>query len=299
MPSRLTVALILAFWLGTTCFVVYREVRPRYFADRPATVAIELSDEATPSLPTQWTVYRGSAAIGTLTTRMAHVPEDDTFKFITRYQNLAFDFGTARVTIHVPHAETTIRVTRDGQFREQSMTGRLEAKIAGLTLADASATIVGRLENGELVGTCEIRSPFANIDKPLHPVPVPAGQVLNPLMPVNRLKDVYPGKRWTLQKIDPLRDSINILVAELLKSQKSALLPTGTQEESSVLIAEVLSDPQVIDRPVNQGGPVRCWVIEYRGERTQARTWVSIADGRVMRQQAIGFDEELRFERRD
>ena len=40
-------------------------------------------------------------------------------------------------------------------------------------------------------------------------------------------------------------------------------------------------------------------MIEYRADEVQARTWVSTADGRVLRQEASGFGERLRFDRQD
>jgi len=298
MPSRFVVAAILLFWLGTTSIVAYRELRPRYFADVPATVSIELSDEATPALPVQWNIYRGSQIIGTLTTRMAHVPEDDSFKFISKYSNLKLDFGSG-ISFEIPTAETVVRVTRDGQLREQNMNGKLEVKLAALTLAQASTTVTGTVQGKQLIGHCVLKSSIANIDRALEPVPVPEGQVLNPLMPVNRLKDVSPGKKWTIRLIDPLNDSLKLLMMELAKNQKSALLPTQTGAESPELVAEVLSEAVLVDRAANLGGPVKCWVIEYRSEQAMARTFVSVTDGRVIRQEARRDDEMLRFERRD
>jgi hypothetical protein len=300
MPSRLGVALILLFWLGTTALVGYREVWPRLFADGPPPIRIDLADEAAQTLPTRWTVYRGDQKIGTLTTRMEYVPADDTFRSVSTYGQLKFEFGVA--TIELPRLETVVRVGRDGELREQHMSGELRAKAGPLELGKASAEVSGAVEGGRLVGRCVVRLPPGNptptVDRPLDPVPVPGGQVLNPMMPVNRLRDVRPGRRWVVREVDPLRDALGVLFREALKQSESKLAATALPAPGSrELIAEVRSAPEWLDR--KGGERVECWVIEYRGEEVQARTWVSTADGRVMRQEATGMGEKLRFERED
>jgi hypothetical protein len=298
MPSRLGVGFIVLFWLAATAHVGYREVWPRYFSDGPPPLRIDLADEAAQTVPTYWDVYRGDQRVGKLTTRMQYVPEDDTFRFLNTYLNLSVEFGA--VSLEVPKLDTTVRVTRSGDLREQQMTGllqaRLKTKLGSIELGDATAEVTGVVQNGQLVGRCKITSPAGNIDRPLDPVPVPQGQVLNPMMPVSRLRDVQPGRRWVIHQVDPLRDALNVLVKEVLKSSQvaaSAIPQPGGGE----LIAEVRSSPERLERSDKE--PVECWVIEYRGDEVQARTWVSVADGRVLRQEASGFGERLRFERQE
>ncbi len=298
MPSRLGVAFVLLFWAATTAYVGHREVWPRLFADAPPPIRIDLADEAAQTLPTSWVVYRGDQKVGELTTRMQYVPEDDTFRFVNTYRSLAFD--APPVSLEVPQLETTVRVTRAGELREQHMTGTLKgvwkSKLGAVPLGDASAEVTGVVEDGQLVGRCKITSPVGSIDRPLDPVPVPAGQVLNPMMPVSRLQDVRPGRRWVIREVDPLRDALTVLFKEVLKTSEvaSSLLP---QQRSRELLAEVKSDPEKLQR--RTGEEAECWVIEYRGDEVQARTWVGTADGRVLRQEAAGFGERLRFERQD
>jgi hypothetical protein len=298
MPSRLGVGFILLFWLAATAHVGYREVWPRLFSDGPPPLRIDLADEAAQALPVHWDVYRGDQRVGKLTTRMENVPEDDTFRFVNTYTGLTFEF--AGVALEVPRAETTVRVTRSGELREQRMSGdltaRVRTKLGAVKLGDATTEVTGVVRGGELVGRCKITSPVGNIDRPLDPVPVPRGQVLNPMMPVSRLRDVQPGRRWVIREVNPLRDAMNLLSKEVLKSSEVAAgaIPAPTSQE---LIAEVRSSPEGLERPDKE--PVECWVIEYRGEEVQARTWVSTADGRVLRQEASGFGERLRFERQD
>ena len=124
MPSRPAVAVILAFWLGTTGLVFYRDAWPRLFGSGPPPIAIDLEDEARSAgaaVGIQWKLLRGDQKVGRLTTKMAHVDADDTFQFTNTYSEVRLDFNVldTQVRVHVPRLSTTTRVTRSGELREQ------------------------------------------------------------------------------------------------------------------------------------------------------------------------------------
>lgn len=301
MPSRPAVAGILLFWLATAGFVFDRDIRPRLFADTPPPLLIDLADEATQLAPTNWTLYRGDAKAGRVSTRMRYDADADTFRFTSTYSDLKIDFDAGRLVqlaVQVPGLETAVTVTRAGELRAQDMTAKLVAKLGGVPVANATAEVGGVVAGGVLTGTCTVNAPgFGTFDQLLEPTPVPAGQVLNPLLPVNRLQDVRPGRRWLIREVDPLKDAVEALVRQVAKRSDLAagLLPPAGQRRE--LVAEVLATPEDLPRPEKQ--VASCWVIEYRGEEVAARTWVSRTDGRVLRQEATGFGERLRFERED
>lgn len=293
MPSRFGVAFILLFWAATTAIVGYREVWPRLFAGGPPPIRIDLADEATQAAPTRWVVFRDDQQVGTLTTRMEYLPDDDTFRFKNAYK-LRIDFD--KIVLDVPRFETTVRLTRDGELRNQDVEGTLRVLIQGIEAGRADATVSAEVIEGQLVGHVRLMSPLGNVDRALDPVPVRGGQVLNPMMPVHRLRDVRPGRRWVIREINPLGEALNALGQEMKK--KSNLLAALPSAESRELLAEVRSVTERVDRP--RVAPIECWVIEYRSDQeATARTWVSTIDGRVMRQEASGFGERLRFERED
>ncbi|OWK45289.1 hypothetical protein [Fimbriiglobus ruber] len=305
MPSRPGIGLILSFWLATTAFVGYRDVWPRFFSDAPPAVRIDLADEAAQALPARWTVFRGTDHIGSLTTRMEYTPADDTFRFHNTFTQLSFDLDLAKIRIECPRLETNVRVNRAGELREQSLSGEMKlflgVKPLAVELGHAAAKVTGVVRDGTLVGDCEIFYPanatVPTITRALEPVPVPGGQVLNPMTPVGRLRDIQPGRRWVIRVVDPLRDAVYVMTRDVVKQSELAAGALGSRPESQELIAEVLSTPERLERKLSD--PVDCWVIEYRGEGVEARTWVNVADGRVMRQEASGFGEKLRFERED
>jgi len=302
MPSRLAIACIIAFWVAATGYIGRRDVWPRYFSEAPPPVAIDLADEATQQAPTRWTIYRGETKIGSLTTRMDYQPADDSFRFVNNYSKLTLEagkLGAATVELELPMLTTTVRVNRAGELLEQTMTGEVRLLIGGVELGNGSAEVTGRVVQGVLIGRCLVRYPSTNkvpnIDRDLDPVPVPSGQVLNPMMPVNRLRDVTPGRRWVIREVDPLRDALAVLGKEILGQNKLGAGIGMPASENRELIAEVLSDTESL--PQRTDPPVECRIIRYRSEQVTAQTWVSIVDGRVMRQEASLAGERLRFER--
>ena len=178
------------------------------------------------------------------------------------------------------------------------MSGELKARLGPVEVGHASAEVEGTVVNGMLLGRCRVRYPVTakepTIDRELDPVPVPAGQVLNPMMPLNRLRDITPGRRWVIREVDPLKDALAVLFQEVAKGAKFNL-PLPASGSGAELVAEVQSGTE--DYAPRSGQSVPCRVIVYRGDRASARTWVSVADGRVMRQEATAGDETLRFDR--
>lgn len=297
MPSRPAVAAILAFWLVTLAFAFHRDVWPLLFASGPPPIAVDLEDEARSAgqaVGIRWKLLRGDQPIGRLTTKMAHVDADDTFRFASRYSNIQLDFAGVRVQI--PEVTTTVRVTRAGELREQTMDGKL-AVLMGVggrfvPVAEAEAKVEGRVVDGRLIGRCDLKSPLGDIRRDLDPVPVPSGHALNPLQPVSRLTGVRPGRRWVVQEVNPLDEALAALVTARL-GEHGVKVPERKREP---LIAEVLSDPETMHW---NDADVSCWVIEYRGGDARARTWVRAADGKVLRQEAFLMGERLAIERQE
>ena len=149
-------------WAAVTAHVVYHDVWPRYFADAPPALQIDLADEATQQAPTKWTIYRGGKKIGTLTTRMEYLAADDTFRFVNNYGRLTLDAGKSDTVLSVeaPRLVTTIRVTRTGELREQSMSGELRVLLGPIEIGHAAAEVEGRVVNGVLLGRCKVRYPI-------------------------------------------------------------------------------------------------------------------------------------------
>ncbi len=311
MPSRPVVVLILLFWLAVLGVVAYREVVPRFFGSEPPTPEFVAADELSQAT-ISWTIYRGPAdkptdeKIGKMTSRTEYVADDDSFRFVNNYHKLKLTLLAFEV--NVVSATTVLRVDRDGRLKEQTLRGNAEIDtgwLGGGQKLTATAEAGGVVKDGFLEGSATLTAPDL-LSEPsvgtFTPVAVPDGQVLNPLMPVDRLRGVTPGKRWTVRQVDPLREALSELMVkglqeEFAKQGGGKKTPTPvTLPPPPELLAEVLLHPVPLDRP---GGPVNCWVIEYRCEKPkiEARTYVRRDDGRVLRQEATAYGDRLRFER--
>lgn len=294
MPTRRVVALILAFWVATTGYVAYRDLWPRLFASGPPPVAIDLADEAAQNVPVRWSITRNGEKVGRLVTHMRYIETDDTFRFTTEYKQLWI--GAAGAEVRIPEFATTVRVTRAGDLREQTAEGKLELSWQGLAVATAELKLAGTVADGQLVarfdGSYAVAGlPPKTLGRTLDPVPVPAGQPLNPMQPVNRLRGVKPGQRWVVNESNPLNEAVTAILGEI--AGHVGVKPQ--EKKQDVLIGEVLGSPRDLEWFEKL---VPCWVIEYRrGEELVARTWVRASDGKVLRQEAFQKGEHLAFER--
>ena len=218
------------------------------------------------------------------------------FRYVTKYRDFQVDVQPIRCL--VPEMELTTILNRSGGLHGQTMSGTLIAKLLGQVMATGTARVECVVRDGQLVGNCHLESVFfPAFDEPIEPTPVPDGQVLNPLQPVNRLRGVRPGLRWVIYEVDPLGDAIANATKQVLAKKglgTSLFAPKPAERQS--MIATVSDAPELLKL---KRGDFSCWTIEIRGDRGTTTIWVREKDGFVMQQVANAHGDIVRLEREE
>ena len=271
MPSRPLILAILAFWLATTTWLIYREILPGLESSEPPPYTIDLADEVS-AQSISWRAIQDSKDIGTVLTQVRRQP-DHTFA-------LEADFKANQLSVlgvAIKNLRSRYTVTRGGDLRELSILLKFDVRGQAIDLG-----VAGKVEHGvfspaltvEGVDTRQVPLPKLN------PVPVAGhGNVLNPLHPLNRLKGLRAGQHWVQPVVDPLMMSVSSLLAP------PALRQLNADVDSSTLF---WNDAEVL-----------CWRIDYRErpDKVAARTWVRREDGLVLQQEASHAGRELILQR--
>ena len=156
MPSRFAVAGIFAFWLVTTGYVAYRDLWPRVSASGPPPVSIELADEARQNVPARWALYRNGQKVGKLTTLTKYLDAEDAFLFTYHYSELKLEQGD--IALDVPEAVSEVRVTRTGNLKSETMSGKVKASFRGVEIVQGTIDVRGAVANDVLTGRAELKS---------------------------------------------------------------------------------------------------------------------------------------------
>ncbi len=285
MPNRLMIGFILVFWLGTSTWFIYREYAQWWLSDGPPPVLFGLEEEArTVALPVSWNVYLNGEEVGYAVTSTLYDRNRDAFML----ENHLYDFliqvkvFQLAIAIKVPKLITQLWVSREqGSLQEVQANIDIEIALAAFPPVKVTSEFTGLVKNGQLTSQGRLDSSlFPSFQADLEPMPISSGSVLDPLHPLDRLPDIWPGRRWSQPQFNPLAEVVLNSIQQLPIPEVIKGLP-----RQKLLRAEVLSQTQSL---AWGDEPVACWVIEYTNEDHDvvARTWVEAASGKVLRQEA-------------
>jgi hypothetical protein len=288
MPSRPVTIAIVTFWLLTTGWFVARDLVPKWRPGDPPPYTIEFADEVLNPVPYRWICTLNGQKLGTIKTQVASEPAGDTFEFAATSAELILPV-TRGLSIRLTDFDDRVRVSRSGELRSLSSTGRVALQGPAISFA-ARFSLSANVNHGLLDRRIRLTyPPFGESAPVLEPVPAPRGEILNPMHPVPRITGLRPGLTWQQPIVDPRSDMIRAAIA---KSPIGSLLPPPSAP--NVLSARVLAQ---IESLVWEAQEQQCLVIEYTGDEYTARTWVRQSDGLVLRQEAGGHGDRLVLQR--
>jgi len=261
MPARWMTVTILAFWLATTGWMVHHEVSLRYRSGEPPPFGIDLTDEVGANT-ISWSVFEKDERVGVGRSRVRR-RGDGTFILDSdfRFDKEDFKLLNFRKVTSVSH------VTAEGELLD------MEAEVLVLNPFDPDkvikARVTGTVENQYLIPRVEVESLKLPLGKKIK---VP-GNVLNPMLLVNKYRGVRAGQHWQVPLLNPT-------------SFKQLSIPSLDAEVSAAALGW-------------HGQGVSCYRIDYHepGKKVTARTWVRQRDGLVLQQEAEHQGRELILQR--
>jgi hypothetical protein len=275
MPPRWLCLAIVAFWLATTGWLLWRDLAPQLQSGEPPSYHIDFVEEVKLSgrSLTYWNVFHNDHEVFQATTCVEHIPEGDLYDLIAKLspRPAGHRHSVSIGPLRPVSMESICRVTREGELR--STTTTIEARVDKSPLIPQSPfdlTVVLTAEVRDRQYFCHLKVKHAfgdDINKDLKPVNVSRhGAVLLPLHPVNRIQGLRPGQTWRVPLFDPFANALG----------------AWESTEDSFLDARVLPRTQTLNHGHRE---VACLVIEYHGDEIEARTWVREGDGTVLRQE--------------
>ena len=274
MPSRIIIAGIAAFWLGSMSLLVHREVLPRWRTESAPAYAIEITDEVgSPSA--EWQMFDKDKLIGRGVSKIRRTA-DRNFEMSQVFTFTDLEINVVIAKMAVKRLESVYRVTPKGDLLGLEVKGKAGLKDAkGLIEFDAEMT--GDAVDGwltpklKLLGSPVELPGFGKIAVGEH------GSILNPMHLVHRLPGLREGQHWRVPLLDPLK-----MFGQALPGSSLPFL------DAEVVAAEMTWNERAVD----------CLKIIYRepGKDVVAATWVRRSDGLVLAQDAkqSGYDISIR-----
>jgi len=274
MPPRWFCLLILALWMLTTAKLLHDDLLPHLLPGTPPTFTIDLVEETeNQRMFTPWTLYKGDTRWMNVRTR---VEKTDRELFELSAEYLPLERGTtAHINgLNIKRMFSAYRVNAQGELRG------IRVEIAGIPEIpglkdlpiDPQLRIEGQVVEGKMAPRVQVKSLGFEKEYQLPEVAVPrGGGLLQPLHPVNRIRDLRPGQTWSVPVFDSVSDALSSI--------------KGAPAVPKRLRAVVRPKPERLEH----GGRIseECYVIDYTSDEVQASTWVGIRTGLVLLQEVV------------
>ena len=270
MPPRWLTLTIIAFWLGATGWLVWRDLWPRWRPGEPPPYHIDLVEEVHRGRDANahlWVVFEGDRETMQAKSWVEHLQEDDTFALHLEFKpRPIFRAPQGGLVPRMRFVSSMLRVTREGSLRELEVRAAVNGSFGPLPV-NSTLLLAGGVRGErfhpryrvEQAGLTLLEGKLAAVDVSYH------GSVLVPQHPVNKIQGLRPGQRWRMPVVDPFAAAF------------------GFADAVRHVNAHVLPEPQLL---LWRDNKKTCLVIEYEGEDEKAATWVEVGSGLVQRQEA-------------
>ncbi len=278
MPPRWVSAAILVGWIAATVWLFRQEIWPSLEPGSPPPFTIDLVDEAQQAqkAPIRWSVSQDGVVVLTARTSVEHRVQENDFTLRADYDPRDPGKGKLKMpldmTLRIKHRNSSYRVTPEGRLLSIDVEIDSLASLLNVEVP-FKAHIWGDVRDGTFAPFLDLNLPGKK-ERALPTVAVSSqGSVVMPLHPVNRIAGLKPGQAWRVPMFDPVGDSLAAL--------------DGSETQVRFLRAKVRPQTENFER---ERTTTPCLVIDYQEENTlqedrlTAETWVSEADGRVLKQ---------------
>ena len=280
MPPRWLALTIIAFWLATAGWLVWRDLWPRWRPGEPPPYHIDLIEEVTrgEKHKTLWTVFQNDHEAYLAKSWVKHHPDDDTFAFHIDFSPKPHFGKPAAPWLQIRLVSGMQRVTREGSLREMEARFAFDAPRLGVPTG-TTGLVAGTVRGNHFVPRLRLDLPGGLVrEANLAPVEVSYhGSVLVPQQPVNRVQGLRPGQRWRMPLVEPFTAQFGL--TDAVRYVNARVLPEARELEW-------------------KGKRKTCLVIEYDGDE-QGSTWVEAGSGLVQRQEAAFGGNRLVLQRDD
>jgi hypothetical protein len=299
MPSRYFTCAILAFWLATVGWLVYRDILPWLQAgEAPRLFRADFSDEVR-STEIRWAIFRDGRKVGAPLSDRGRVGTASSL--IKRNKDRSYSLSTElefRDGLEVGRPPFSIRFRKItstyvvGPPREQLREVTVEAVVDVTEAAKGSTlAIKGKVKDGMLAAHIRAVVFGQTIEQVLEPVKVSArDSFFNAMHLLHKIPDrLHAGQSWSMPAVDPLGEAAMALLAKALPLVK--ILEPLLKMQIEKLFARVSSGTFSPPPSITWSGPGEdCWIIDYYrdpgGKEMVARTWVRKSDQWLLCQEA-------------
>lgn len=270
MPSREARIIVIVFWMVMTSWLVYRDLLPQWgFGE--LNYRVLLADRAVEET-SRWRILLDGKRLGSVHSIVR--PETDGSHRLKT--SVEFNLQTLTESANLqrlPNDELSLsRLLLQSEFLISPM-GKLETlSIIGSVESTRLRFQLEGMVRGNKLFLVNDGLPFLKKESEFSLDPQTL--IISQIGPLDRIPNLWVGKRWITRFVDPFKRALPNLVGGFLG---------GTDLAMEIIHNEVTSMETISWRDQSWA----CFAIEHRHDNQRGKTWVRASDGLVLRQESV------------